>query len=664
MDLIKELRIIGDKRNIFASDIQYVIPLYQRGYAWTEKQIEQLIEDVRDINPAGNYYIGSLIVSAIDRSDNVLEVVDGQQRLTTLYMLLSFLGCKVGSNVTFECRDKSNYTLKHIRDVISGDESVLDADRLDQGLLQGIESIRSVLRRSDFDATQFIQKLEHVVLYQILVPEHTDLNRYFEVMNTRGEQLEQHDILKASLMSCLTNDEDKSAFAKIWNACSDMTGYVQMHFVSKNNTYRNKLFGNTWEELPRGDWDYYSACLRDINSRDTTYKLRDIVSASCAVSGSFEEGNNDEGRIRFESIIDFPYFLLHTLRVFNALYGIRSKASDEKFLSGSLDDKRLIESFNAVIENGEGQFDKTGAYGAVMDNRNTFVQLFALCLLRTRYLFDAYIIKREYAYDDVDGRWSLKSLHMSLSGGKKPYYSNTRIAGKGRRTTTNDEMVKDCIMIQSALRVSYTSPKAMHWITELLLWLSEKDAHHITHRIEKYSEYTENIAKRAVRDNFFLHTSNGTFAMGVDTPHIVLNYLDYLLWKDWKQNPYTYAPCDFDDFTFEFRNSIEHWYPQNPSVDTFEKWADVDTFGNLCLVSRSVNSRFSNMAPEAKKATFTRMISKGSLKLRVMSYLTDGNDGQSASDVWKSERCAEHQEKMIKLLKDACSSFAFDEVEE
>ena len=86
----------------------------------------------------------------------------------------------------------------------------------------------------------FVSRLAHVVLYRIEVPEHTDLNRYFEIMNTRGEQLEQHDILKAQLMGYLNDrGEQELFFQKIWNACSDMTGYVQMHF---SPTDREKNF--------------------------------------------------------------------------------------------------------------------------------------------------------------------------------------------------------------------------------------------------------------------------------------------------------------------------------------------------------------------------------------------------------------------------------------
>ena len=136
------------------------------------------------------------------------------------------------------------------------------------------------------------------------------------------------------------------------------------------------------------------------------------------------------------------------------------------------------------------------------------------------------------------------------------------------------------IMIQSALRVSYTSPKAMHWITKLLIWLSENNCKHIKNDdITVYDEFTEQIAMDAVNENFFMNCPDGDYSMGVDTPHIVFNYLDYLLWY--------YNKKKYDDFVFEFRNSVEHWYPQNPSEGTFEQWKDgVDRFGNLCIIQR------------------------------------------------------------------------------
>lgn len=99
---------------------------------------------------------------------------------------------------------------------------------------------------------------------------------------------------------------------------------------------------------------------------------------------------------------------------------------------------------------------------------------------------------------------------------------------------------------------------------------------------------------------------------------------------------------------FEFRNTIEHWFPQHPSIDTFEKWQkeDVDNFGNICLLQRSYNSKFSNLEPHSKKASFSNMIAKGSIKLRIMSELTTENTD------WKNEYKT-FGEQMLKKLKDA-----------
>ena len=48
-NLVTELHIIGEDNNIFDTDMEYIIPLYQRAYAWEDKQLVQLIEDISDV---------------------------------------------------------------------------------------------------------------------------------------------------------------------------------------------------------------------------------------------------------------------------------------------------------------------------------------------------------------------------------------------------------------------------------------------------------------------------------------------------------------------------------------------------------------------------------------------------------------------------------------
>ena len=641
-ELVTELHIIGEDNNIFDTDIEYTIPLYQRAYAWEDKQLVQLIEDIQDVAEDANYYIGSLIVA---KQNNKYEVVDGQQRLTSLFLLLNCLGVNVKPTLTFACREKSNYTLRNIEELLTENRSKLDMDRIESGIQRGVKILSHEIAKDDFDKESFMHKLAKVIVYRIEVPENTDLNRYFEIMNTRGEQLEQHDILKATLMSNLSDDAEKGLFAKIWDACSDMTGYVQMHFISKNNAVREAIFSGEWNWMPSSKWTNYKKVMKVDSNEAVGHSIKTIIDKDFKVED--DEGYTDgDVRVRFESIIEFPYFLLHTLKVFIALQGIEHIDQEAKITDELLDDKKLIDAFNRVFTYG------VTAEGKLVDNKEEFTRRYILCLLRTRYLFDKYIVKREYANDSTDGEWSLKSLYVSgQQSKKKPYYRNSKFTKSGEWNSTNDWRNKTNIMMQSALRVSYTSPKVMHWITKLLIWLSEDDCKHIKNDdITKFDVVAENVAIESVKENFFSVCDDGVYAMGVNTPHIVFNYLDYLLWYYDREGKKKYS-----DFTFEFRNSVEHWYPQNPSEGTFESWKDgVDQFGNLCIIQRNVNSKFSNMSPEAKKSTFKDMISKGSIKLRIMSELTEKDDDKVASLYWKETMYKKHEEEMLNLLMEAC----------
>ena len=648
-ELVTELRIIdSDRRNIFDTDTVYTIPLYQRAYAWGDKQLTQLLEDIFDVADNSNYYIGSLIVS---KHDNRYEVIDGQQRLTSLYLLLNCLGEEVKHTLTFACRKKSNDTLRNIEELLKDNRSVLDPEQIEDSIIRGLRFLSEEVNKPEYDKEDLLEKLKRVVLYRIEVPENTDLNRYFEIMNTRGEQLEQHDVLKATLMGHLADDLDKTVFSRIWDACSDMTGYVQMHFTSSSNVVRERLFGGGWNGIPSDNWDDYRECMRDYSIDGGNHRIEDIINLNFKVDSN-DGYNDDDARVRFESIIEFPFFLLHTLKVLIETQKIRHIDGTSSIIAELLDDKKLVDSFSRVIKYGVNDA------GSISENKEQFSKDFIICLLRTRFLFDMYILKREFANENSDGEWSLKSLYVSgQQTKKKPYYRNSRFVRFREWDSTNDWRTKTNIMIQSALRVSYTSPKVMHWITNLLIWLSTDNYMHTKRNPDDMAEYcdiAEEIAKKAVRENFFDLCGDGRYAMGVNTPHIVFNYLDFLIWKEDRK---THA-----DFNFEFRNSVEHWYPRNPSEGTFEQWKDgVDRFGNLCIIQRNINSKFSNLSPEAKKSTYRDMISKGSLKLRIMSRMTEKTDDDTASLHWKNVNCGRHEEEMILKLKEACGLTADDE---
>ena len=220
---------------------------------------------------------------------------------------------------------------------------------------------------------------------------------------------------------------------------------------------------------------------------------------------------DDDIRVRFESVIEFPYFLIHTLKVYIAIKGISHENAGSKIIDELLDDKKLIESFNRVTTYGVN--DK----GRIADNKENFSREFIICLLRTRFLFDKYIVKREYANENADREWSLKSLYVFRPAiQKETILSEYLVYSKGSRNKekrSNDRNKRN-IMLQSALRVSYTSPKVMHWITQLLIWLSKDNySNALSNNLSEFSDAIEEIAKNAVREQFFDVCEDGVYAM-------------------------------------------------------------------------------------------------------------------------------------------------------
>lgn len=176
INMVEELKIL-DEVTIFDTNTHYVIPRYQRAYAWEDKEIAQLIDDINDIDSSENYYIGSLVVSKVQDKPETYEVVDGQQRLTTLFLLLQYLVSEgalegeLGQTLSFDCRSKSKYTLSNIQQILADKKPSADyEENIDQSILNGIKAIRQKFTSDKgLNKDEFVSRLQHVILYKIEV---------------------------------------------------------------------------------------------------------------------------------------------------------------------------------------------------------------------------------------------------------------------------------------------------------------------------------------------------------------------------------------------------------------------------------------------------------------------------------------------------------------
>ena len=623
---------------LFSHGNVYTVPIYQRNYAWRAAQIEQLISDIQDaaMGHESSYFLGNLVVTPRAKP-NDFEVIDGQQRLTTLYLLLSFLEHdgthpydRHKGRLQYESRARASEALRRVgqasyRDGRQVQDSLTEEDG---GIHEGFNIIHQTIEtkfRDPVSRGQFAEFLRFkVTVVRASLPPTTDLNRYFEIMNTRGQQLLQVDIVKARLMSKLP-DAERAGFAWIWDACADMDTYVQMSLARGDTGLRSTIFGDDWCWLVPTDFNALLRMRSQFDASTSTFAAVAALSLEGALQkyaqAHVQESSVDEGNERFRSTIEFPVFLLHVLKVKNG-------QGDEN--EGQLDDKHLIASFtNAMPTDHEAQW----------------VRDFAFTLLKCRNLFDAFILKRQFttSTDSEEGDWSLQRLKKNTSSATPGYVHTFRT---DTATDEPDTATHDALLLQSMLRITYTSPRTMHWITQTLQWLVRQEKPG-TITSAGLVDLLQNYARAKVKSAFFdtkepSDEQPNAHPQGFGIARIVFTYLDYLLLDEATKK----------DFKFQFRTSIEHFYPQHP--DKEQSGADVTDkklhlLGNLALVSVGANSKFSNSFPKAKAENFKDTIAQQSPKLRQMADI-------ALRDGWGDAQVQAHHNAMLTTLQNALGS--------
>lgn len=635
-------------KDLFQTEDQYSIPIYQRNYAWEEDQISQLIQDIYDVYKENkNYYLGNLIVY---KRGNVYETIDGQQRLTTLNILASVLKNNVLADnffkninliLKYDSRKISNETINYFNDFGNKATSITLHPQMEQAyeiISRKLKELFGNNFSNNKDFSIFLKYfLDKVKLLRIEVPPKTDLNHYFEVMNNRGEQLEKHEVLKALFLDVLSkageqSDKYRNTFNLIWNACSYMDRYVQ--YVYKKE-YRVGLFGKDWKDfLPQ---TFNEICeitynIEEINKQSldsTQNKLTDIIKSK-NIKVFTEVNFNEEGLERFTPVTSFPHFLLQVLRI-----TVNSEVQ--------LDDKKLIDEFKEYI------FKK--------NNVEELVQKFGYNLLKLKYAFDRYIVKRDFK-NEKEG-WAILFLQKQ----------NDRDIGYYTNTFGDTIEQSKLVHLQSMFHVSFPQTNYKHWLSACLQYLfttekiDEINVNHYVNYLECLSDAfyfcrvndVLDYRKIIFEDNGYTIAPNPNpnqiktyLNIGTDVNNFIFNRLDYLLINDFEiqknkipQNNIDEEFMKFNthDFEFSFRSSVEHFAPQHPKNNE-KPINNVDNFGNLCLIRAGENSKLNNHSPISKKDYYKKSKTAESLKQRLMMCY----------NIWNETTVDEHQNHMIELL--------------
>jgi len=243
-------QIIGKERSLkeLLASKKYTIHYYQREYRWGKKQVEELLDDLtdqfddyydvdhirKDGANYGHYYLGSIVITN-DESDRA--IIDGQQRLTSITLLLIYLE-NLQKKRSIEDRVKiddliysEEYGIKSFNISIEEREKCLNALFREESFnLNGQpESVQTIYSRFQDIQEIFPEELKEralpffiewlikkVYLVEITAFTEQDAHKIFVSMNDRGLSLTPTEMLKGFLLSEIRDDEFRSSANDLW----------------------------------------------------------------------------------------------------------------------------------------------------------------------------------------------------------------------------------------------------------------------------------------------------------------------------------------------------------------------------------------------------------------------------------------------------------------
>lgn len=395
---------------IVEQDLRFNIPIYQRLYVWGEEQVTTLMGDLHNAfkQKADKFYLGGIMLS---ENNEKFDLIDGQQRFTTLWLLGKLLGYDLSrfthtkinkidvARISFSVRDFAN-------SYFNSNGQVLSLSNNEMEELKQIDEAKHIIdkylkeeipERKEFSKYIF----ENVLFIATEMPPETDENKVFEAMNNRGIQLQQHEILKTRLLKLISDNALRNKYSLLWDACSIMDNYLERNIKVVANLQWKNLFQNTDEEektieLPDNILDRIgksdleeAVTLQDVLKDELSGDDNKILEEASRKTP--KEGEYDGGNVR--SIINFPMLLLHTLRI----YEYRYEKLNNPDLSTEVKGKELIKIFES-----KSYFKESKD-----------VEKFIMLLWNIRKQFDRFVIKWVSNEDDTNEAHLIKRLYQN-----------------------------------------------------------------------------------------------------------------------------------------------------------------------------------------------------------------------------------------------------------
>lgn len=242
---------------VFSSDFEYHIPAYQRPYAWTKEETGILFDDLYEFyktEATDNYFLGTIVLIKAEDKPHA-DVIDGQQRLTTLTILFSVLASKLTGDAREACdallQEKGNILAGiparprvhlrqkdqdffnkyiqevHITSLLGIDRATLPTEaqqHIQENCKELLEKFESYFEGDQNELIKFSSfLLNRCFLVSVSTDSQASAFRVFSVMNSRGLDLLPIDIIKSEIIGEIPEDEQQK-YTEKWEDLENETG--------------------------------------------------------------------------------------------------------------------------------------------------------------------------------------------------------------------------------------------------------------------------------------------------------------------------------------------------------------------------------------------------------------------------------------------------------
>ena len=252
----------------------FLIPLYQRKYAWKRKHCERLFTDLLKVKAEGrqSHFFGSIVTIKASETEDDLLIIDGQQRITTISLLIlaaiqavhdGNMSCDKGEEYIIDTKNKfirakyrkgeRQIKLRPIdKDRVAYDAIVAgDPDYFipatESGVTKNYQLFYDMIKSTNISFDDLIESIEKLIIIDIRLDSGDKPQMIFESLNSCGKDLEEADKVRNYLLMSLSSAEQEDFYYKYWAKIENLTDEEPTMFIRDFLTVKTKVISSLTE---------------------------------------------------------------------------------------------------------------------------------------------------------------------------------------------------------------------------------------------------------------------------------------------------------------------------------------------------------------------------------------------------------------------------------